>query len=139
MVVYKYHHSDNIQHILIIIIARKPNYLFPITRKALPAGVVVVVVDGPVYGVVVVDGPVYGVVGVVVVDGPVYGVVGAGVGLVPLNIAHCGVNVISSNAMIPSRLAPVFTPITIYLNKGINYAKEKTLFFCYLLLWFVLK
>ncbi len=102
-----------------------------------------VVVDGPVYGVVgvvVVDGPVYGVVGVVVVDGPVYGVVGPGVGLVPLNIAHCGVNVISSNAMIPSRLAPVFTPITIYLNKDINYAKEKnSLFFCYLLLWFVLK
>jgi hypothetical protein len=48
MVVYKYHHSDNIQHILIIIITRKPNYLFLITRKALPAGVVVVVVDGPV-------------------------------------------------------------------------------------------
>ncbi len=86
--------------------------------------VVVVVVGGPVYTVVVVvvAGPVYGVsVGPVydVVVGPVYGVVGGIVGIVPLNLTHCGVNVISSIAMIASRSAPVVTPIIIYLNKKI--------------------
>lgn len=110
-------------------------------NKILPVGVVVVgpsvvVVGGPVYGVVVVGGPVYDVVvvvivvvvvvvvvvggpvyGVVVVVGPVYGVVVGGVGVVPLYAAHCGVNVISSNAIIESRSAPVFTPIIIYSNK----------------------
>lgn len=82
----------------------------------------VVVVGGPVYGVVggpvvvVVDGPMYGVVVgpvVVVVGGPVYGDVGTVVGSVPLYLTHCGVYVTSSSAMIPSRLAPVLTPIII--------------------------
>ncbi len=79
-------------------------------KKTVPIGVVfgvvVLVVDGPVYGVVVVDGPVYCVVVAV-------GTVGV-VGLVPLNLTHCGVNVISSNAIIASRSAPVITPIIIY-------------------------
>jgi hypothetical protein len=89
--------------------------------------IVVVVVGGSVYTavvVVVVDGSVYTVaVVVVVVDGSVYTVVvvvvGGIVGIVPLNLTHCGVNVISSSTMIASRSAPVVTPIIIYLNKKI--------------------
>jgi len=63
MMVDKYHHFDNIQCILIIIIIEKNNF---IRRKKnfLPIGVVVV---GPVYEVVIAV--------LVVVDGPVYGVV----------------------------------------------------------------
>jgi hypothetical protein len=87
---------------------------------------IVVVVGGPVYGVVitvvvVVDGPVVVVVGgpvygVVVVGGPEYDVVvGGRVGVVPLYLTHCGVYVISSNAIIASRSAPVVTPMIIYL------------------------
>jgi hypothetical protein len=58
----KYHHFDNIQYILIIIIEK--NYFIRREKNSLPIGVVVV---GPVYEVViavlaVVDGPVYGVV-----------------------------------------------------------------------------
>ena len=56
------------------------------------------------------------VVVVVVVDGPVYGVVGGLVGIVPLNLIHCGVNVMSSIAMIASRSTPVLTPIMIYMK-----------------------
>ena len=50
------------------------------------------------------------------------------VGIVPLNVAHEGVNVISSNAMIASRSAPVDAPIRIYSEGNIKHVRrdEKT-------------